>query len=184
MGVSTRRRLFALLVGYCMTPVHEGVRPVGAAIGRASSRLRAAIAVPGTGRVETWSVSVVKAMDGSRSVSEGVVGIPDATGAPEVMEQAGQLASDGDASASLVALGPTSSDAFAVAPEVAVATERTKDVRGCIHEQASEQSIAALGDAQLRRLGARVMKFRSQPDVVANGSRGPRSVPGSSIVAA
>jgi len=51
--VSARRRLFALLVGYMVTPVHEGVRPVGAAIGGASSRLWPAIAVPGTGRVET-----------------------------------------------------------------------------------------------------------------------------------
>lgn len=50
-GVSTRRRLFALLEGYFMTPVHEGVRPVGAAIRWAGYEPWASIAVPGTGRV-------------------------------------------------------------------------------------------------------------------------------------
>jgi len=51
MGVSYPQASVRTLVELFLARVHEGVRPVGAAIGSSSSRLRAAIAVPGTGRV-------------------------------------------------------------------------------------------------------------------------------------
>jgi hypothetical protein len=64
---------------------------------------------------------------------ECVVRVPDAAGAPEVVEQASELAGDRDPCAGLVALGATSSDPFSIAPQVAVTAERPEDVRGRVH---------------------------------------------------
>ncbi len=50
-GVSYPQASVRTLIELLVARVHEGVRPVGAAIGGSSSKLRAAIAVPGTGRV-------------------------------------------------------------------------------------------------------------------------------------
>jgi hypothetical protein len=50
-GVSYPQASVRTLIELLVARVHEGVRPVGAAIGGSSLKLRAAIAVPGTGRV-------------------------------------------------------------------------------------------------------------------------------------
>ena len=95
VALATRSEGVSLPAGVCshswwgssLALVHEGVRPVGAAIGGAGLRPWAAAAVPGIGRVgdmfglgrQAWGEV------GSESDVTQVVGVPHATRAPQVM---------------------------------------------------------------------------------------------------
>jgi len=81
---------------------------------------------------------------------------------PEVVQQDGQLSSDGDDGAFLGRLAAAFSELQPPAAQVAVRSERPKDVLGALDQEPAEIAIAGLGDVELRILGSALVSAGDQ----------------------
>ena len=81
---------------------------------------------------------------------------------PEVVQEDGQLSSDGDDGAFLGRLAAAFSELQPPAAQVTVGPEGPKDVLGALDQEPAEIAIAGLGDVELRILGSALVSAGDQ----------------------
>lgn len=108
-----------------------------------------------------------------RGVTQRLVHV---AGHPQGMQEDGQLAGHGDHGPFLRVLPSPCSQAQAPSPQITVRSERPQNVVRAIHQEAAQQGVAALGDAELGCSGAGVVLPRTQSQVGPDAATGPEAV--------
>jgi hypothetical protein len=79
-----------------------------------------------------------------RGVSQRLV---DLTGFPQTVQKDGELAGNGSHGSFLRILAASSRQLFAPTPQIGIGAKGSHDVVGAAHEQATEKTVACLGDS-------------------------------------
>ena len=135
---------FALFAGHFRGPVHDEVRPAGAAIYRSTSqRVQGQLAVTRTGRLFTIFQSSCNRLGlGSQRL---IFVLRD----PQTMEDASKLSRDCDHSSSLRILATAAGERVPPSLQITVLTKRSKHVLSALHQQRSQKRITGFGNPKL-----------------------------------
>ena len=135
---------FALFAGHFRGPVHDEVRPAGAAIYRSTSlRVQGQVAVTRTGRLFTIFQSSCNRLGlGSQRL---IFVLRD----PQTMEHARKLPRDSDDSSALCVLAAALSERVPPPLQITVLTKRSKHVLSALHQQRSQKRITGFGNPKL-----------------------------------